>query len=310
MGCGYWIPELIHVAGGEALFCPPPGGATPTLSFQSLLDSKPDVVIFALCGFSLSRAASEILSSPKWGIHRLDGLKEVCSGRVFVVDGNYLVNRSGPRVVESCEALAEAMHEDLRGHFGHFGTDLLTTLDEAVRMCNDGVITGSGKVRPEPFLEAKEGAGKRGNYGQNDNDDTTTSQARTTNTSSEPKESPREIVLRQLNYLKAGNIDAAFALNSCANCDRWCGAERFAAVLRSHTDFRRLLTETAVVDATASDVKNGVATVRVLLPSSKSNDVEVKLIWTMIAEIPLNSKSGGKGDSINLEWRTEKVGLA
>jgi iron complex transport system substrate-binding protein len=25
MGCGYWLPELVEVAGGEALHCPPPG---------------------------------------------------------------------------------------------------------------------------------------------------------------------------------------------------------------------------------------------------------------------------------------------
>jgi iron complex transport system substrate-binding protein len=55
IGCGYWLPEIVEVAGNQALNCPPPGGATPTISFQTLLDSKPDVVIFALCGFGLSR---------------------------------------------------------------------------------------------------------------------------------------------------------------------------------------------------------------------------------------------------------------
>ena len=125
MGCGYWIPELIQAAGGAPLHCSPPGGATPTITFEALLDSPapkregedddaeeekeeeeeeakrpkwggaPDVVVFALCGFSVSRSAREI--SDAWGAERIDELTRACRGNVFVVDGNYLVNRSGPR---------------------------------------------------------------------------------------------------------------------------------------------------------------------------------------------------------------------
>ena len=102
IGCGYWLPEIVEVAGGQALNCPPPGGATPTIFFQTLLDSKPDVVIFALCGFGLSRAASEI--AKLWNEEKLERLHQVCggpgNGKMFVIDGNYLVNRSGPWVVE------------------------------------------------------------------------------------------------------------------------------------------------------------------------------------------------------------------
>ena len=43
MGCGYWLPELVEIAGGYPLHCPPSGtgGATPSISYESLLESNP-----------------------------------------------------------------------------------------------------------------------------------------------------------------------------------------------------------------------------------------------------------------------------
>ena len=63
-----------------------------------------------------------------------------------------MVNRSGPRVVDSCEAIAEAIHPELRGHFGHFGTEFLTNLKQAMVLAEAGAQTGSAKVRPPPLL--------------------------------------------------------------------------------------------------------------------------------------------------------------
>ena len=303
MGCGYWLPEIVEVAGGQALNCPPPGGATPTISFQTLLDSKPDVVIFALCGFGLSRAASEIANSSMWNKDRIEQLHRVCGGagagngngtcKMFVVDGNYLVNRSGPRVVESCEAIAEAIHPELRGHFGHFGTELLTSFEQAMVLAESGAQTGSAKVRPPPLLE-----------------ETTVSTAGSTGNDWKEKETPAEgpakVVAVQLKYLSNGEIDKAFSINSHANQDRWCVAERFEAVLRSHGDFQRLLTTTGSAIVGTVEEKGGIATVQVSLPPSDKNDSNegrggVELLWTMIAETP--------GSGNHAVWRTEKVGV-
>jgi iron complex transport system substrate-binding protein len=281
MGCGYWLPELVEAAGGNPLHCPPPGGATPTISFQTLIQSKPDVVVFALCGFGISRAAMEIASS--WGPQKIQLLKEACGDNVFVVDGNYLMNRSGPRLVESCEALAEVIHhEQLLGHFGHFGTDMLTTLDQAILMANAGETTGSEKVRPPPLKE------------------NTSAPNKILQGTQQPTINSAEVVLAQLKCIHAGDILKAFTMNSAANQDRWCGPERFEGVLREHGDFCRLLTELASVGV--AEEKGGVATVRVSLPE-KEGAHGVKLLWTMVAEVP----EGGNGV---MAWRTEKVGMA
>jgi iron complex transport system substrate-binding protein len=276
MGCGYWLPELVEIAGGTPLHCPPPGGATPTISFQTLIQSKPDVVVFALCGFGLSRAAMEIASS--WGQEKIQQLKDACGDNVYVVDGNYLMNRSGPRLVESCEALAEVIHhEQLLGHFGHFGTDLLTSLGQAILMADAGEKTGSAKERPPPLRE----------------------DASAPNEIVRPTINPADAVQAQLKCLHAGDITKAFAMNSAANQDRWCGPERFMGVLQGSEDFCRLLTEPASVGAV--EEKGSVATVRVSLPEREGTP-GAELLWTVIAEV-----SAGGND---VAWRTEKVGMA
>lgn len=277
MGCGYWLPEMVEIAGGTPLHCPPPGGATPSITLDALLASKPDVVIFALCGFGTSRAAKEIADS--WSTEQLDQLRGVCNGRIFVVDGNYLVNRSGPRVVESCEAIAEAIHPDLQGHFNHYGTDHLTTLEAAMEMAKAGIQTGSQKLRPKASIKEA------------------SSQSVPPQPVQLPKDSPKDAVIAQLECLRTNDMAKAFALNSVANQGRWCDAGRFMHVMKSHDTFCRLLSEQTTVRDDA--IQNGIATAVVCLPEKNGKIAE--LVWTMVSEIPSEHK-----DPV---WRTEKVAL-
>jgi len=126
MGCGYWIPELVSLAGGEPVLCAPPGGRTPTLaSADDVLAARPDVVVFALCGFDIPRAARELSAASGGGgdgdDDNLLAKLRAAGVAMFIADGNGLVNRSGPRLIESAECLAEAAHPALRGVFGHLG---------------------------------------------------------------------------------------------------------------------------------------------------------------------------------------------
>jgi hypothetical protein len=210
-------------------------------------------------------------------------MNQECGDNLFVVDGNYLMNRSGPRLVESCdEALAEVIHhEQLLGHFCHFGTDILTSLDQAVLMADAGEKNGSKKVSPPPL---REDASAPKNTVQGTRRSTI---------------NPAEAVLAQLKCLHVGDILKAFTMNSAANQDRWCGPEWFQGVLHGHEDFCRSLTEPASVGAV--EEKGGVATVHVLLPE-KEGTPGAELLWTMVAKVP----EGGN----DVAWRTEKVGMA
>jgi iron complex transport system substrate-binding protein len=104
---GTWMPELVALAGGEALVTEP-GQHAPTLTRAQLAALEPDVVLIKPCGFDLERTGAELELLEKnlpW-----ESWQAVRSGRVFAADGNAYFNRPGPRLVESLEILALCLH--------------------------------------------------------------------------------------------------------------------------------------------------------------------------------------------------------
>ncbi len=117
MAAGHWMPELVALAGGSTPFGEP-GAPSPWITWTQLRDADPDVVLLLPCGFGLQRTRSELpllAGRPEWA-----ALRAVREGRVALVDGNAFMNRSGPRLVESLEILAEILHPGLF-RFGHEG---------------------------------------------------------------------------------------------------------------------------------------------------------------------------------------------
>lgn len=108
MGAGNWTPELVAYAGGEALFGES-GQRTPWLRWETLQAADPDVIVLAPCGFDLARTLQEMpvfQQHPVWAT-----LRAVRTGHVYALDGNAYLNRSGPRLVETAELLAQALWE-------------------------------------------------------------------------------------------------------------------------------------------------------------------------------------------------------
>ena len=117
MAAGNWTPELVEYAGGRAVFGEA-GQHSPWLSWKELREADPDVIILSPCGFTLERIHQDlpiIQQHPTW-----PQLRAVQQGKVYAVDGNFYLNRSGPRVVDSAEILARIL----------WGTPLSTHLDE------------------------------------------------------------------------------------------------------------------------------------------------------------------------------------
>ncbi len=107
MGAGNWMPELIGMAGGEPLFGDA-GEHSPWIDAVTLAEADPDVLLLVPCGFDVARTRAELEGLP--GREELLGLRAVAAGRAFVADGNAYFNRSGPRLLDSLEILAEILH--------------------------------------------------------------------------------------------------------------------------------------------------------------------------------------------------------
>jgi len=111
MAAGNWTPELIAYAGGENVFGEV-GQHSPWLSWEELQAADPDVLVLSPCGFTLERTMVDLpllQQHPAW--HSLSAVR---NGRVYAMDGNAYLNRSGPRLVESAELLARVLwHEQL-----------------------------------------------------------------------------------------------------------------------------------------------------------------------------------------------------
>jgi iron complex transport system substrate-binding protein len=108
--CGHWTPELVRLAGGDEVIGQP-GTPSRTLRWDEVVAARPDVLFVACCGFSLERTLADVpalRSRPGWA-----DLPAVRAGRVYVTDGNAYFSRPGPRLVDSVEILAHALHPNL-----------------------------------------------------------------------------------------------------------------------------------------------------------------------------------------------------
>jgi iron complex transport system substrate-binding protein len=117
MAAGNWVPELVHLAGGQSVFGQP-GEHAPWITWEALAAADPDILVLMPCGFSIARIQEELAAltcHPFW-----PQLRAVRSQKVYLTDGNQFFNRPGPRLVESLEILAEIFYPS-HFHFGHEG---------------------------------------------------------------------------------------------------------------------------------------------------------------------------------------------
>ncbi|WP_020672947.1 cobalamin-binding protein [Amycolatopsis nigrescens] len=104
---GHWVPEQIQHAGGTALLAEP-GQHTRPMSWQAVLDVRPEVLLILPCGFAPERTFGELATLT--GLPGWSTLPAVRAGAVWVLDGPAYFNRPGPRVVRGVEILARLLH--------------------------------------------------------------------------------------------------------------------------------------------------------------------------------------------------------
>lgn len=98
---GHWIPDQVEAAGGDPVGGHPGTASGPT-SWDDLRRARPDVVLVAPCGYGLDGAATQADVVAR----------ELPDAEVWAVDGNAVVVRPGPRLVEGVEAIASVLHPD------------------------------------------------------------------------------------------------------------------------------------------------------------------------------------------------------
>ena len=109
---GHWNPELIELAGGRDVLGTP-GRPSRTVGWSEVAASRPDLVCVACCGFTAARAQADLDFLRHTAAMR--DLPCIRAGRIEVFDGVGLFSRPGPRLVESLERLAAAIHPQLFG---------------------------------------------------------------------------------------------------------------------------------------------------------------------------------------------------
>ncbi len=108
---GHWVPEMVSIAGGEALLGKA-GEPSFRTNWDEILKSSPDYMILMPCGFNIERTLDEIeqtiSSVPQW-----NKLPAVRKGHCYIVDANSYFSSPSPRIVDGIETLAGILHPDI-----------------------------------------------------------------------------------------------------------------------------------------------------------------------------------------------------
>jgi iron complex transport system substrate-binding protein len=96
---GHWIPDQVEAAGGLGVAGHVHSASGPT-PWADLRAERPDIVLVAPCGFDLDGAAAQADVV----------LRELPGAQVWAIDGDAVVVRPGPRLVDGVEAMASVLH--------------------------------------------------------------------------------------------------------------------------------------------------------------------------------------------------------
>lgn len=107
---GHWVPEMVELAGGVDVL-QQAGERSLRKEWQQVLDARPEYIVVMPCGYDRAKARAEMeLLTQRPGWHELPAVQ---AGRVYIVEANAYFSRSGPRIVDGLEQLAQILHPGL-----------------------------------------------------------------------------------------------------------------------------------------------------------------------------------------------------
>lgn len=110
MIAGHWVPEMAQSAGAKMLLSKP-FDKSRLVIWDEVLKADPDILIFAPCGFNTKRTKKEVgmfERKKSW-----KKLKAVKNKKVFIVDGDAYLTRSGPRLIKGVQILSKIFHPEV-----------------------------------------------------------------------------------------------------------------------------------------------------------------------------------------------------
>jgi iron complex transport system substrate-binding protein len=108
---GHWVPEMVASAGGTDVL----GMAkkpSRRVTLEEVVEAAPDVLLIAPCGYDARKTRQEYLSMSfpeAW-----QSIPAVRDGRVYALNANDYVSRPAGRLVTGIEAMAKALHPEMR----------------------------------------------------------------------------------------------------------------------------------------------------------------------------------------------------
>lgn len=106
---GHWVPEMVALAGGHDVLGRT-GEPSRKVTWQNVLDAKPEVMLLMPCGFDTRRAVKE--SEPLRSREGWNAMPAVKSANVYALNGSAYFSRPGPRLVNGLEILARIIHPE------------------------------------------------------------------------------------------------------------------------------------------------------------------------------------------------------
>ncbi|MFF5081630.1 ABC transporter substrate-binding protein [Actinoplanes sp. NPDC000266] len=96
---GHWVPDLVTAAGGVAVAARG-GQRSVQTTYADLAAGDPEIVLVTPCGFHLDGAA----------LQAADVVPHFPGAQVWALDGDSLIVRPGPRLIDGVETIAAILH--------------------------------------------------------------------------------------------------------------------------------------------------------------------------------------------------------
>ena len=106
---GHWIPEMVEIAGGDAVLAKARDKSV-CISWEQIVEADPEVIVVMPCGFHLDETVAQYRDTtfPE-GWQNVSAVK---NDRVYAVDGTAYFSRPGPRLVTGIEILQAILRDD------------------------------------------------------------------------------------------------------------------------------------------------------------------------------------------------------